>query len=140
MATAGVGGFEWAAKLLLLLTVCALPGMVQAEDEEHDYEVTDRDGVYYGSGKHPDAPAVVKADDVWAEIPEYKKIVEDDLDEDDPGYHILMKKATERFNTALETEAKREEYDLIAEVGAVKANNDKKIPNATKDLIDLVTR
>ena len=43
-------------------------------------EVTDDDEVYYGSGATPDAPAICSADDVWAKIPEYKKIVDDDLD------------------------------------------------------------
>ncbi len=124
---------------LILGLTCAL-SPARAEEDDPDFTVKDADKVYYGKGKHPEAPAVIKADDVWGEIPEYKKIVEDDLDEDDAEYHILMKKATERFEKALKDEAKREEYDLIAEVGAVKSNSGKKIPDATKDLIDLVTR
>jgi len=129
--------FSWVG--LVLSLACAFSS-VRAEEDDPDFTVTDADKVYYGKGKHPESPAVIKADDVWAEIPEYKKIVEDDLDEDDAEYHILMKKATERFEKALKDEAKREDHDLIAEVGAVKSNNGKKIPDATKDLIELVTR
>ena len=124
---------------IMSLFACVVSG-VQAEETKPDFEVTDDDLVYYGSGDRPDAPAICRADDVWAKIPEYKKIVDDDLDEDDPEYHLLMTKATERFVTALEDLAKREEYDLIAEEGAVKANNGKKIPDATDDLVDLVGR
>lgn len=108
--------------------------------EDHDFTVTDSDGVYYGSGEHPSAPASIRADDVWAAIPEYKKIVDDNLTDDDAEYHLLMKRATERFQKALRSEAKRESYDMIAESGAVKANGSKKIPDATDDLVDLVTR
>ncbi|MEE8105263.1 MAG: hypothetical protein V3T86_06990 [Planctomycetota bacterium] len=125
----------WAMSLL----ICVVTG-AQADETKPDFEVTDDDQVYYGSGDTPDAPAICRADDVWAKIPEYKKIVDDDLDEDDAEYHLLMKKATERFESALEDLAKREEYDLIAEEGAIKANNGKKIPDGTDDLVDLVSR
>ena len=118
----------------------ALLGVVQAEGNA--FEVVDEDGIYFGEGEHPKAPAVCKADDVWAEIPEYKEIIEDELEDDDPRYHLLMKKATERFNKALEKAADRDDYDMIGEVGAIEAKGDnkKEIPDVTKDLIKLVTR
>ncbi len=109
--------------------------------DDHDYEVTDSSAVYLGSGKHPKTPAVISVDRVWAEIPEYKTIIEEGLTDEDPRYHLLMKKASRRFEGALAKEAKRESYDLIAEVGAVKVlKKGKKIPNTTAGMIELVSR
>lgn len=111
-----------------------------AASDEHDYTVTDKDGVYFGSGEHPSAPSSVRAEEVWAAIPEYKRIVEENLTDDNAEYHLLMKKASERFERALRTEARRESFDMVAEEGAVASNKGKEIPDATQDLIDLVSR
>ena len=122
-----------------VLALAVLPA--RGEKQDHDYQVTDPSAVYLGSGKHPKSPAVISADKVWAEIPEYKTILEEGLTDEDPRYHLLMKRATKRFEDALVKEAKRESYDLIAEVGAVKAlKKGKKIPSATAGLIELVSR
>ena len=109
---------------------------------KHDFEVVDRTAIYYGRTKHPKTPAVCAADDVWAEIPEYKKIIDEELTDSDPRYHLLLKRATKRFQRALKKLARRDSYDMIGEVGSIKALGKKKksIPTATKDLIDLVTR
>jgi hypothetical protein len=123
----------------LCLGILSILSGLSAE-EGHDFEVVDSDGIYYGEGAHPKAPAVTCADDVWAEIPEYKQIEEEGLEEDDPKYHLLMAKATERFQKAIEKVAKRDELDMIGEVGSIKATADKEIPDVTKDLIDVVTR
>jgi hypothetical protein len=113
-----------------------------AEADEVTYEVVDPDGIYFGSGDHPKAPAVIAADDVYAQIPEYKKVIDDDLDDDDPEYHLLMKKATERFAKALRKVAKRDGYDMIGEIGAIRVSGDSKtkIPDATDELIEIVSR
>ncbi len=122
-----------------VLALAVLPA--RGEKEDHDYEVTDPSAVYLGSGKHPGSPAVISADKVWAEIPEYKTVLEEGLTDEDARYHLLMKKATRRFEEALVKEAKRESYDLIAELGAVKAlKKGKKIPSATAGMIELVSR
>ena len=128
----GVGVFACALALAVLPARAA---------DDHDYEVTDSSAVYLGSGKHPKTPAVISVDRVWAEIPEYKTIIEEGLTDEDPRYHLLMKKASRRFEGALAKEAKRESYDLIAEVGAVKVlKKGKKIPNTTAGMIELVSR
>ena len=64
------------------------------------------------------------------------------MEDDDPQYHLLMRKATERFTKALKKLAEREKYDMVAEVGAVESKGDVKrdIPDVTKELIKLVTR
>ena len=69
--------------LLGLGLLTSLSGITWADDDDA-YEVVDTDAIYLGTGTHPKAPGVMAADDVWKEIPEYKKILDDDLDEDDP--------------------------------------------------------
>ncbi|MHC4957424.1 MAG: hypothetical protein ACYTGN_03540 [Planctomycetota bacterium] len=129
---------------LFLVGLLALlgPGSVEVWAAGHKFEVVDSDEIYYGEGKHPETPAATDADDVWTEIPEYKRIVANELDDDDPAYHILMKKATERFNKALKKLAERDDYDMIGETGSIKSIGDKdnKIPDVTKELVKLVTR
>jgi len=123
--------------------LCLLGGqraVVADDSEEAAFEVVDADGIYLGKGTHPKTPGVLVADDVWKEIPEYKKILADDLDDDDPEYHLLMLKATERFNQALKALAKRDSYDMLGETGSIKAKNGKRIPDVTADMIKLVTR
>lgn len=129
--------------LSVVTAVClASGGRVALAGEGHAFDVVDSDGIYYGEGSHPKAPAVIAADEVWGAIPEYKKIIDEDLSDDDPKYHQLMKKATERFQKALEKIAKREGYDMIGEVGSIEAVGDikKDIPDATADLVDAVGR
>jgi hypothetical protein len=116
-------------------------GLTAAEAEtKHDFEVVKADEIYYGSGKHPKAPGVMEADTVWAEIPEYKQILEDELTDEDAQYHLLMKKAAERFSKCLKKLAKRDSYDMLGETGSIKALGKKKIPVVTKEMIKLVTR
>ncbi len=126
---------------VFLVGLAGLIAPVQA-DAGHAFEVVDEDAIYYGEGKHPKTPAITEADDVWAEIPEYKQIVAEELEEDDPNYHILMRKATERFSKALKKIAERDGYDMIGEKGSIESKGDKKkkIPNITKELIKLVKR
>lgn len=115
---------------------------VAAEGGAASFEVVDEDGIYYGEGKNPVSPAVMVADDVWAEIPEYKRIVDEDLDEEDAEYHLLLKKASERFQQALEKVAKRDGYDMVGESGSIEVRGDKEveIPDITEDLIEIVSR
>ena len=128
---------------MLIMTVLVLVAAPAFADEA-SYDVVDPDGIYYRTirGKHPKAPAVLVADTVWAAIPEYQKIVEDGLTEDDAKYHLLLKKATERFNKALKKLAKRDSYDMLGEVGSIEARGEKPkpIPVATSDLVELVGR
>ena len=107
---------------------------------KYDFEVVKTDEIYFGSGKHPKAPGVLTADDVWAVIPEYKQILKDELTDEDAQYHLLMKKAAERFSKALKKLAKRDSHDMLGEQGSIKALGRKKIPDVTKEMIKLVTR
>jgi hypothetical protein len=107
---------------------------------KYDFEVVKADEIYFGSGKHPKAPGVMTADDVWAAIPEYKQILEDELTDEDAQYHLLLRKAAERFSKALKKLAKRDSYDMLGETGSIKALGKKKIPDVTKEMVKLVTR
>ena len=128
--------------VFLFAGVCLLsgPNLALGEDEDAAFEVVDPDGVYFGKGTHPSDPGVLVADDVWKEIPEYKKILADELTEDDAEYHLLMLKATERFNQALKSLAKRDSHDMLGETGAIVAKGGGKIPDVTSEMIKLVTR
>lgn len=133
---------RWSTVLAGLMLGSGLLGMVQAADAgiKYDFEVVKPDQIYYGVGKHPRAPAVLRADDVWAAIPEYKQILDDKLTDDDARYHLLMKKAAERYGKALKKLAKRDSYDMLGEVGSIRALGKKKIPDVTEEMIKLVTR
>ncbi|MHC4940166.1 MAG: hypothetical protein ACYTHK_14555 [Planctomycetota bacterium] len=129
-----------AAWLVAMFVLCAASAAAAAG--KHSFDVVDRTAIYYGSGKHPKAPAVCDADDVWGRIPEYQTIVADELTASDPRYHLLLKKATKRFQRALRKLARRDSYDMIGEIGSIKAvgKKSKSIPTVTKDLIELVGR
>ena len=129
-------GARWVA----LVAVLALVTGSIADEPKHDFTVVDSASIYYGTKKHPKTPAQCDADSVWSEIPEYKTIIDDELGPDDPKYHLLLKRATKRFQRALKKLAKRDDYDVIGEVGAIKANGKKSVPTVTSDLIDYVTR
>ncbi len=129
--------------LLVVWVGCMLgsPKVALGEDSEGAaFEVVDPEGIYFGKGTRPKGPGVLLADDVWKEIPEYKKILADDLTEDDPAYHLLMLKATERFNQALKSLAKRDSHDMLGETGSIVAKGGGKIPDVTSEMIKLVSR
>lgn len=131
-------------RMVLGSLVLGTVGLAVAEAGEagakYDFEVLKSEEIYFGTGKHPKAPAVMTADDVWAAIPEYKRILEDKLTDDDARYHLLMKKAAERFSKALKKLAKRDSHDMLGEVGSIKALGKKTIPDVTREMIKLVTR
>lgn len=115
-------------------------GLTAEAGTKYDFEVVKADEIYYGTGKHPKAPGVMTADDVWAAIPEYKQILEDELTDEDAQYHLLMRKAAERFSKALKKLAKRDSLDMLGEKGSIKALGKKKIPDVTNEMVKLVTR
>lgn len=127
------------AAVLLAWTVGAAAALA---GDEHDFTVVSAAGIYYGSGEHPRTPATILADEVWANIPEYRRIVDEGLSEDDPAYHLLLKKASERFARALQKAAKRDGHDMIGEAGSisVREGSGKTIPDITQALVDIVTR
>src|SRR5262245_55398283 len=108
------------ASLVVLLAACGLLALaVPAAADLGAYQCVDASKVYLGNAKLFQKPAVISADKVYAQIAEYREIVEKGLTEKDPRYHFLMKKASERFSKAVKASARAFGHDLVAEVGAV---------------------
>lgn len=93
----------------------------------------DADRLYFGNAKNWSKPAEVDVDAVFAEIEEYKAIVEKGLTVEDPKYSILMAKASRKFSDAVSKAAKTGGYDLVAGIGAVKGVSD--VPVITADVV-----
>ena len=79
--------------------------------------------VYSGKKDNAKKPAEIKAQDVFNEIAEYKKIKEKGLTKDDAEYWVLLNKANEKFNAAVKKVADDNKYDCVAEKGKVKFNS-----------------
>ena len=102
--------------------------------EEQKVKVLNADKVYYGDAKTSKAPAVIDSQRVWDKIPEYLEIKKKGLTEADHEYWVLLRKASKKFNTAVEKAAKVKGKDLVAEVGAIEVKGET-IPNITDAVI-----
>lgn len=124
-----------ATALGLLAGAASLPcGAVPAwADQEAPKKSVDAEAVYFGDAREWAKPAEVDADAVYAQIEEYKRIVEEKIESSDPKYGVLMTKARKRFLAALRAVAKDAGYDLIARVGSVKGVES--VPVVTQDVI-----
>jgi hypothetical protein len=98
--------------------------------EEPKVKVLNADKVYYGDAKTAKAPAVIDSQRVWDKIPEYQEIKKKGLTEADLEYWVLLRKASKKFNAAVEKAAKAKGKDLVAEVGAIEVKGET-IPNIT---------
>ncbi len=94
----------------------------------------DAAAVYFGNAKHWSKPAEVDPDLVYAEIPEYRKIVEDELEPDDPKYQLLLSKASKRFLAAVAKAARDAGHDMVARSGSIQNVED--VPDLTQSVID----
>ena len=108
---------------LLVAALVLLGGLAPsiAFAEAGDYRVIEGGAVYLGNSRLFSRPSVVRADDVYRQIPEYREVVDKGLTDKDARYHFLMKKASEKFLDATRQMAKELDFDLVAEAGAVKA-------------------
>ena len=73
---------------------------------------------------------MVDVDAVYARIPEYRQILEKNLDSTSPRYLFLLRGASERFRKALSTCSRRRGYDLIGGLGSIEIKG-KKVPDIT---------
>lgn len=76
--------------------------------------------VYYGAVADAKSPAEVAASKVFEEIPEYKKIKEKGLTQEDPEYYILLNKANAKFFAAVKKAAEAAKHDVVVEKGSAK--------------------
>ena len=93
----------------------------------------DAKDVYFGDGASFKKPAQLDCDAVYAEIPEYKKILDDELETTDPKYQLLMSKASKRFVSAVRKVARADGYDLVVRSGSL---DQKDVPDVTQSVID----
>ena len=79
--------------------------------------------VYYPSvvkkGTKFKKPAILTTSTVFDAISEWKQIKRKGLRKSDAEYHLLLKKANEKFNKALKAVQAASSYDIMAEVGAI---------------------
>jgi hypothetical protein len=122
----------------LCALVAAVPMSPLCADEpvkkEAEKPSVDAADVYLGNAANFRKPAEVDANAVYAEIPSYKKILEDDVEPGSARYELLMTKASRRFKSALRKVARAGGYDLVARLGSVKNAPD--VPDITQDVID----
>ena len=74
--------------------------------------------VYYGKFDGAKKPGEVVATKVFQEIPEYMKIRDRGLKEDDPEYSILLAKANAKFYAAVAVAAAQASCDVVVEKGS----------------------
>jgi hypothetical protein len=87
------------------------------------YTFSDTERVYLGNHRLARKPAVVDSSRVYAAIDEYRQIQSEGLTPDGPKYHLLLAKASEKFNKALKAAASAGGHDVVAEAGTVRPVN-----------------
>ena len=94
--------------------------------------------VYHGKKDNSKKPAEIKAQDVFNEIAEYKKIKEKGLTKDDAEYWTLLNKANEKFQKALKKVVEEDKYDCVSEKGKIKYESTP--VDITKKVIEALTK
>ena len=84
--------------------------------ENVEYKIN-RAFIYYGDSETATCPAELRAGEVFVEIPEYQKILEENIDKQSGKYWTLLRKANARFQNAVRRIAKKEALDIIVEKG-----------------------
>src|SRR5262249_45091694 len=98
--------------LLLAVAIAGFARPVVAEDSKGpSYTVLDPSLVYLGNPRLFRRPCVVSADRVYRSIPEYIEILTKNLTDKDVRYHFLLRKATEKFATAIRAVSVAGAYD-----------------------------
>lgn len=102
-------------------------GSVLGQPYKAKVEILNSAQIYYPSVVKKNAkykkPAVLTTATVFNSIPEWKKIKKKNLKKSDAEYHLLLKKANEKFNKALLKVHDASSYDIMAEVGAIKCTD-----------------
>jgi len=109
-----------------------------AEAEDGAAQTVDVNAYYFGDPENYTQPAAVDMLMIRDATPEYREIKRRKIDTDRAEYWILINKAYERIERALQRVAQYKGYDLIGEIGFVTDAEGRPVPidNAT----DLVIR
>ena len=124
---------------VLAYALLVTPGMATGDDaatkQKPKPKITINEAdIYLGDPHDFKKPAVVDVDAVYAKIPEYRKILDREMDQSNPRYLFLLRAASDRFRTALDAAADAGGYDLIGGLGSIKIEG-KTIPNITSKVI-----
>lgn len=125
-------------RALAMLAVASILLIPSLDAKGGVYRVNSPAGVYYGNPEDFACPAVLEAARVFDHIPEYQEIKRRNLQPTDPEYGILLEKANKRFFKVVCRVARRDAYDLMAELGAVTRSDGKPIKDVTDDLIKVL--
>jgi len=112
------------ACLALVATGCGSDEDDVAERGVGDYSVLDAGGRLYGRASLVMRPAIVRSDPVFARIPEYQQIMREGMRDSEPRYHLLLNKASQRFQEAVGAMARALGHDYVGEAGTVEAARD----------------
>jgi hypothetical protein len=111
---------------VLLCGVVDAAGRSRARIDEGD--------IYLGDVQDFQKPAVVDVDAVYAKIPEYRQILEHNLDSTSPRYLFLLRAASEKFRAALDRCSRSRGYDLIGGLGSIEIDGTT-VPDITPDVL-----
>lgn len=107
---------------LCLLLLASLAGSLGAAGLSSDKPKLDRSKVLLGNPDkfgRGDRVGILCSQDVYKEIPAYRRIHDEKVKEGSAKWHQLMKKATATFKAALGTVAREGKYKLLIEEGGI---------------------
>ena len=114
------------AALIALTFVDSVTALDPGTDEPV-VKITNSSRVYYPTtikrGAKFKKPAIVVSSTVFDSIPEWKEIKEKGLKKGDAEYHLLHKRASDKFCDALKRVRVANGYDIVAETGAIECKN-----------------
>ena len=120
--------FIFAFAVLLFGAVVCVPGQVVG-DSAPKVTINEAD-IYLGDVSDFSHPATVDVDAVYANIPEYREIVDRNMDEKNPRYLFLLRKASFRFRKAVQKTAEQKGFDLIGGEGSIEVEGSE-VPDIT---------
>ena len=118
--------FRRIAAATCLLCLVFVTGLLAEE-----IEVTlDESLVYYGDPLYFSSPAVLNIETVFQEIAEYRRILEEDINTQDPEYWYLLDQANKKFIERVEIVAGENAYDLVC--GTIEYTDGREVPDITE--------
>ena len=113
---------------VLVIFGCGLsPAVAGPGLDEPEVKILNSSQVYYPATIRKSdkfqKPAILASMTVFDSINEWKEIKRRKLGKKDAEYHLLLKAANDKFNTALKRVRQANNYDIIAETGAIECKD-----------------
>lgn len=125
--------------VLLIFSFGSGPALAGPGLDDPEVKILNSSQVYYPAtirkGDKFAKPAVLVTTTVFDSIKEWKEIKRRKLTTKDAEYHLLLKTANDKFNTALKRVRQASSYDIVAETGAIECHNCSAI-EITQSVID----